>query len=92
MSATYINPELPGMIRNLYRGDFRPKSIQNMLDLAADLVQELIDLRAAEPSVTDEMVERAAEVFVSKHDQMGESFHDSMRFAIEAALSTERGK
>lgn len=34
------------MIRNLYRGDFRPKSIQDMLDLAADLVQELIDLRA----------------------------------------------
>lgn len=47
MSAKYINPKLPSMIRGLYRADLREKSIQNMLDLAADLVQELIDLRAA---------------------------------------------
>lgn len=42
---TYINPKLPSMIRDLYRADLRERSIQNMLDLAADLVQELIDLR-----------------------------------------------
>lgn len=55
MSASYINPALPSMIRGLYRADLREKSIQNMLDLAADLVQELIDLRAeqAEPSDAD---------------------------------------
>ena len=47
MSAKYINPALPSMIRGLYRADLREKSIQNMLDLAADIVQELIDLRAA---------------------------------------------
>lgn len=47
MSAKYINPKLPSMIRGLYRADLREKSIKNMLDLAADLVQELIDLRAA---------------------------------------------
>lgn len=46
MSVSYINPALPSMIRGLYRADLREKSIQNMLDLAADLVQELIDLRA----------------------------------------------
>lgn len=46
MSATYINPALPSMIRGLYRADLREKSIQNMLDLAADLIQELIELRA----------------------------------------------
>ena len=45
MSAKYINPALPSMIRGLYRADLREKSIQNMLDLAADLVQELIELR-----------------------------------------------
>lgn len=64
MSATYINPALPGMIRNLYRDELRPKSIQNMLDLAADLVQELIDLRAnqGKPQITvteGDLIERA---------------------------------
>ena len=43
MTAKYINPALPSMIRGLYRADLRERSIQNMLDLAADLVQELID-------------------------------------------------
>ncbi|MGO1566482.1 MAG: hypothetical protein ACTHXC_00530 [Brachybacterium sp.] len=45
MSATYINPALPETIRGLYKADLREKSIQNMLDLAANLVQELIDTR-----------------------------------------------
>lgn len=53
--ASYINPAMPSMIRGLYRADLREKSIQNMLDLAADLVQELIDIRAAgvTPPVTE---------------------------------------
>lgn len=46
MSETYISPSLPSMIRGLYDADLREKSVRNMLDLAADLVQELIDLRA----------------------------------------------
>lgn len=53
MSETYINPALPSMIRGLYRADLRERSIQNVLDLAADLVQELIDLRAAVPAETE---------------------------------------
>lgn len=46
MSAEYINPKLPGMIRNLHKGDLSMNSVKTMLGLAADLVQELIDLRA----------------------------------------------
>lgn len=46
MSATYINPALPSMIRNLYRDELEENSIQTMLDLAADLVQELVEIRA----------------------------------------------
>lgn len=45
--SSYINPHLPAQIRGLYRADLREKSIQTMLDLAGDLIQELIDLRAA---------------------------------------------
>ena len=46
MSAKYINPKLPSMIRNLHKGDPSMNSVKTMLGLAADLVQELIDLRA----------------------------------------------
>ena len=46
MSTKYINPKLPGMIRNLHKGDPSMNSVKTMLGLAADLVQELIDLRA----------------------------------------------
>ena len=45
-TSTFISPRLPSLIRGLYRADLREKSIQNMLDLAADLVQELIDMKA----------------------------------------------
>lgn len=45
--SSYISPQLPAQIRGLYRADLREKSIQTMLDLAGDLIQELIDLRAA---------------------------------------------
>lgn len=47
MSATYINPKLPATIRGLQRADMTERSIQNVLDLAADLVQELIDIKSA---------------------------------------------
>ena len=45
--STYISPRLPAQIRGLYRADLREKSIQTMLDLAGDLIQELIDLKAS---------------------------------------------
>lgn len=66
MSATYINPALPSMIRGLYRADLREKSIQNMLDLAADLVQELIDMREKadqEPSDAESLARDAEEKY-----------------------------
>lgn len=43
MSATLINPKLPKMVRDLYRADLLERSIQTMLDLAADIIQEHID-------------------------------------------------
>lgn len=62
MSTSYINPALPRMIRGLYKADLREKSIQNMLDLAADLVQELIDMREqADREPSDAEVEAAGE-------------------------------
>ena len=45
--SSYISPSLPAQIRGLYRADLRERSIQTMLDLAGDLIQELIDLKAA---------------------------------------------
>lgn len=55
--VSYISPNLPSMIRGLYRADLREKSVQNILDLAADLVQELIDIRAAVGVAPDELGE-----------------------------------
>ena len=46
-ASSYISPALPDMIRGLYKGDYSPRSIQSVLDLAAELVEELIDMRAA---------------------------------------------
>lgn len=45
--SSYINPALPGMIRNLWKTDPSERSVQTALKLAGDLIQELIDLRAA---------------------------------------------
>lgn len=45
--SAYISPSLPARIRGLYRADLRERSVQAMLDLAGDLIQELIDLRTA---------------------------------------------
>lgn len=46
MSAKYINPKMPEMVRNLWRSDPSERSTQIILGLAADLIQDLIDLRA----------------------------------------------
>ena len=42
---TYISPSLPGMIRNLWKSDPSERSVRTALNLAGDLIQELIDLR-----------------------------------------------
>ena len=43
--TTYISPSLPGMIRNLWKSDLSERSVRTALNLAGDLIQELIDLR-----------------------------------------------
>lgn len=47
MSTIYINPALPGMISNLWKSDPSENSVRTALKLAGDLIQELIDLKAA---------------------------------------------
>ena len=47
--STHISPALPGMIRDLWKSDPSERSVQTALALAGDLIQELIDLRAATP-------------------------------------------
>ena len=45
--SSYISPSLPAMIRNLWKSDPSENSVRTALKLAGDLIQELIDLRAA---------------------------------------------
>ena len=52
--STYISPALPGMIRDLWKSDPSERSVQTALALAGDLIQELIDLRAATPHLRAE--------------------------------------
>lgn len=63
MSASYINPKLPSMIRNLHKSDPSERSVQAALGLAADLIEELIDLkpRAEAAEATLERVRAAVE-------------------------------
>ena len=53
-TSKYISPHLPSMIRNLWKSDPSENSVRTALKLAGDLIQELIDLRAApvQPSST----------------------------------------
>ena len=90
--SSYISPHLPAQIRGLYRADLREKSIQTMLDLAGDLVQELIDLKAAPvlpSSGVDE--EKLAEVERAAAAQALEEFADQMTTGFNAGtLNAER--
>lgn len=45
--SSYISPSLPAMIRNLWKSDPSENSVRTALKLAGDLIQELIDLKAA---------------------------------------------
>ena len=47
-TSKHISPRLPSMIRNLWKSDPSENSVRTALKLAGDLIQELIDLRAAE--------------------------------------------
>ena len=76
--TTYISPSLPGMIRNLWKSDLSERSVRTALNLAGDLIQELIDLRdqpAAEhqePPNADDPTDaevRAAAVEFEQHEQ-----------------------
>lgn len=98
MTAKYINPALPSMIRGLYRADLREKSIQNMLDLAADLVQELIDMREkANQEPSDAEVLEASLTFERVWDEIIDSFDPErddgityIQAAMRAALLAAR--
>lgn len=67
--SSYINPSLPSMIRNLWKSDPSENSVRTALKLAGDLIQELIDLKAApvlpSSTVDEEMI---AEVINSALD------------------------
>ena len=76
--TTYISPSLPGMIRNLWKSDPSERSVRTALNLAGDLIQELIDLRdqpAAdhqEPPNADDPTDaevRAAAEEAANHEQ-----------------------
>ena len=58
--STYISPALPGMIRDLWKSDPSERSVQTALALAGDLIQELIDLRAATPHLRAEWEQELA--------------------------------
>lgn len=78
--TTYISPSLPGMIRNLWNSDLSERSVRTALNLAGDLIQELIDLRDQptaehqEPPNADDPTDaevRAAAEEAENHEQWG---------------------
>lgn len=70
--SKYINPSLPGMIRNLWKSDPSEASVRTALGLAGDLIQELIDLRAA-PVQVDES--KLAKVIRASAGEWGDASH-----------------
>ena len=70
-TSKYISPHLPSMIRNLWKSDPSENSVRTALKLAGDLIQELIDLRAApvQPSST---VDEAALIREAKAEVLEE--------------------
>ncbi|MFY9329534.1 MAG: hypothetical protein WAO76_16180 [Georgfuchsia sp.] len=71
-TSKYISPHLPSMIRNLWKSDPSENSVRTALKLAGDLIQELIDLRAAQvqPSNT---VDEAALIREAKAEALEEA-------------------
>lgn len=70
--SKYINPSLPGMIRNLWKSDPSEASVRTALGLAGDLIQELIDLRAAPVQVDESKI---AEVIKASAGEWGDASH-----------------
>lgn len=101
--SSYISPSLPAMIRNLWKSDPSENSVRTALKLAGDLIQELIDLKAAPvlpSSGVDE--ERLAEYARVKQAEALEEFAEKWATADgmealmlatnaeEAVMATER--
>lgn len=76
-SGSFISATLPSIIRGLYRADLREKSVQNILDLAADLVQELIDNRAAGVTPTPSVGEWIAAMDAERARQVEHVYDDA---------------
>lgn len=94
-TSKYISPSLPGMIRNLWKSDPSENSVRTALKLAGDLIQELIDLRAAQaqPSSTvDEAAlirEAKAEALEEFASQMATGFNPQTLNAERRAIKRE---
>lgn len=72
VSASYINPQLPDRVRGLYKADLRERSIQTVLNLAGDLIQELIDLRVKGADGSTEPVKNEADSLHEIEVELGE--------------------
>ena len=71
-TSKYISPHLPSMIRNLWKSDPSENSVRTALKLAGDLIQELIDLRAA-PVLPSSTVDEAALIREAKAEALTEA-------------------
>ena len=92
MSASYINPKLPSMIRNLHKSDPSERSVQVALGLAADLIEELIDLKPR-AEAAEATLERVRAVLVRAGTYGPDEFGAFKRDLALAALApvTEEG-
>ena len=66
-TSKYISPHLPSMIRNLWKSDPSENSVRTALKLAGDLIQELIDLRAAPVQSSSTVDEAALAEVITEH-------------------------
>lgn len=93
MSTSYINPGLPAMIRGLWKSDPSEASVRTALDLAGDLIQELIDLKPR-AEAAEATLERVRALEPTWHKGMYGCPQDMFsRDSIRAALApvTEEG-
>ena len=86
-TSKYISPHLPSMIRNLWKSDPSENSVRTALKLAGDLIQELIDLRAApvQPSSTVDEDALAEVIRRSYENEQGLKIRDDKRTARAVA-------
>ena len=87
--TTYISPSLPGMIRNLWKSDPSERSVRTALNLAGDLIQELIDLRdqpAERPGVENA---DTGGISAEPSDAARARFHDTAAMELARDLTYE---